>query len=144
MFNNAAMFRRVQDRTITPRPHYGTRAQSRGGWIGATPPTASELGGGQYGIFRSAFNVDNFLVTERVDIAKITGVHMAYEQSDEAESSASVLLSDSDGNSLALPINHPFRKSSQWGRIVSDALKTKGVNFDANVGAALADWINHS
>lgn len=144
MYNATAMFHRAEDRSVTPRPGYGTTALSQGGWLGPATSVGFLRGGGKFFVLRKTLNVDYFTVKQRVVVAKINGAQMAYEQSDGAEPNAGVQLSDSDGNSLVLPINHPFRETSEWGKIVGDALKSNGVIFDARVGAALAGWVNHS
>ena len=144
MYNTTAMFHRVDDHSVTPKSGYGKTTQSRRGWLGAAAPTGISIAGGKYGFLRTKVNIDYFTVKERVVVAKINGAQMAYEQSDGSGSNACVQLSDSDGNTLVLPINHPFREASEWGKIVSDELKSKGVTFDARVGAALDGWVNHS
>jgi hypothetical protein len=144
MYNTTAMFHRVEDHSVTPTSGYRKTTQSRGGWVGAAAPTGISMGGGKYGFLRTKVNIDYFTVKERVVVAKINGAQIAYEQSDGSESNACVQLSDSDGNSLVLPINHPFRGASEWAKIVSDALKSRGVTVDERVGSALDGWVSHS
>jgi hypothetical protein len=144
MYNATAMFHRAEDHVVTPRPGYGTTALSQGGWLGPATSIGFLRGGARFAVLRKTLNVDYFTVKQRVVVAKIIGARMAYEQSDGAEPNAGVQLSDSDGNSLVLPINHPFRAASEWGKIVSDALKSKGISYDAKVGAALDGWVKHS
>jgi hypothetical protein len=144
MYNATAMFHRAEDHSVTPRPGYGTTALSQGGWLGPAASIGFLKGGARFAVLRKTLNVDYFTVKQKIVVAKINGAQMAYEQSDGAEPNAGVQLSDSDGNSLVLPISHPFRGASEWGRIVSDALKSKGIAYDARVGAALDGWVNHS
>jgi hypothetical protein len=144
MYNATAMFHRAEDHSVTPRPGYGSTALSQGGWLGPSTSIGFFRGAARFAILRKTLNVNYFTVKEHIVVAKISGAQMAYEQSDGAEPNAGIQLSDSDGNSLVLPIKHPFREASEWGKIVSDVLQSKGIAYDARVGAALDGWVKHS